>query len=277
MVSPHAVHRSAGDPELVRVERIGVGERFAACVMLDRPERLNAIGWTMLGQLQERLDEVRDDPQICVVLLTGRGRAFCSGGDIADLEHLQADPERFPRFVEAFNRVASTIRRMETPVVALVNGVCVAGGLELMLACDFAWAAESARIGDLHLNYAQVGGAGAMSYLPRLIGPNRARELVFSARLLSATEALDWGLVNRVLPDAELLPAALDMARGLAGKSAAAVRTVKRVINAGLTTGVEDALRYETASALLHCLTLPDARAGASAFVQNHTSQSAGA
>jgi enoyl-CoA hydratase/carnithine racemase len=253
----------------VAFERIELGEgRVAACLILDRPAHLNAVNWALLRRFQECLDDVRADPSVRVVLVTGRGRSFSVGGDIKDFEELQKDPEGFPAFVAAFNRALRSIRELDRPVLALVNGICVAGGLELMLACDFAWAAESARLGDLHLNYAQVGGAGAMSYLPALIGPARARELIFSGRLLSASEALEWGLVNRVVADTELLDAATELATGIARKSATTMGTAKRVINAGLGTSLAEALRFETTSALLHCLTRPDAAEGVAAFVE---------
>ncbi len=255
---------------LVEYERVSLDEdgNFAAVVAFNRPETLNAINWDTLRALAKAVVEAAGDTAVRAVLITGKGRAFSAGGDIKGYVKLQADPVAFPRFVDDFIRTLDTIRYMEKPVVALVNGITAAGGLELLLACDFAWMAESARIGDMHLNYAQIGGAGVMARLPRLIGPNRARELVFSGRLLKSDECLAWGLVNRVIPDDRLLAEGIEFARSVAAKSPNSVRNVKHVINRGLETDLEAALRQERERALIHCLTLPDSMEGINAFVE---------
>ncbi len=140
------------------------------------------------------------------MLVTGAGRAFSAGGDLKRYVTLQRDPVAFPRFVAELHRVFGRLRELPVPVIALVNGVTAAGGLELMLSCDFAVAARSARIGDGHLNYGQMGGGGVLTLLPRSIGRERAAELVFTGRFLDAEEARAWGLVNRVVDDDALLP-----------------------------------------------------------------------
>jgi enoyl-CoA hydratase/carnithine racemase len=255
---------------LVEYERVSLDEdgNFAAVVTFNRPETLNAINWDTLRALEKAVAEGAGDTAVRAVLITGKGRAFSAGGDIKGYVKLQADPVAFPRFVDDFIRTLDTIRHMEKPVVALINGITAAGGLELLLACDFAWMAVSARIGDMHLNYAQIGGAGVMARLPRLIGPNKARELVFSGRLLKSDECLAWGLVNRVIADDQLLTEGIEFARGVAAKSPNAVRNVKHVINRGLETDLEAALRQERERALIHCLTLPDSMEGINAFVE---------
>src|SRR5258708_1794831 len=158
---------------------------------------------------------------------------------------MQSDPVVWGKFLDGFIDVVSSIHYLKKPVVALVNGACVAGGIELLVACDFAYAGESARIGDGHLNFGQIGGGGTLTHLPRLIGPFRARELLFSARLLSSHEAYDWGLVNRVVPDDQLLSAGLEFAAGVAEKSPAGVARMKQATNVGWAegTGLRVALR----------------------------------
>jgi len=267
VAEPQSVQISAD--QVVRYQRLAVRDgQYAGLVTLNRPDQLNAINWEALQALRAALAEAARDPAVRAVLLTGRGRAFCVGGDIKGFVDLQADPVAFPQFVDTFIDVVTSIRTMPKPVIAMVNGICVAGGLELLLACDFAWAADSAQLGDLHLNYAQIGGAGAMTLLPRVIGPARARELVLSGRLLSAAEALDWGLVNRVLPDADLVGEAIELVRGIAAKSPAAVATARHLLNTGLSTDLDAALRHERTTALLHCLTGTDAREGVTAFAE---------
>lgn len=255
------------ESELVPLPGVKAG---AALIRLNRPEALNALDTATLQELGLALGAADADDRVGTVLITGRGRAFCAGGDLKSYIALQRDPVAFPAYVDLLHRVFGAIKYLSKPVVALVNGVTAAGGLELLLACDFAYAAESAQIGDAHLNYGQMGGGGALALLPRVIGPTRARELFFSARLLSAPEARDWGLVNRVVPDNELLAAGLAFAAGVATKSPAAVASAKYVMNAGWAdgTGVEPALRLERERTALYCLTLPDSMEGLQAFAE---------
>ena len=253
--------------ELVEVSDDGV---LAAVLWLNRPDSLNALSWEMVHELEAWLQAAERDRRVCAVLVSGRGRGFSAGGDLKAYVALQADPSAFDDFVRDLHRTFGAIRTMSKPVVALINGVAVAGGLELLLACDFAYAAESARIGDLHLNFGQIGGGGSLALLPRLVGPARARELVFSARLLDSREACDWGLVVRVVDDDALLEAGLEFARGVAIKSPAGVRVAKDVLNRGYAegTGVEQALRLEADATSLYCATLPDSMEGLRAFVE---------
>ncbi len=258
-----------GTPASVVMERVvvGVGAE-AGVVVLNRPETLNAISWEMVLELERVLQELDADPAVRAVLVTGKERAFSAGGDLKGYLELQRDPLAFPRFIDDLMRAFGAIRTMSKPVVALVNGVTVAGGLELVLSCDFAYAARSARIGDGHLNYGQAGGGGVLTLLPRMLLPPRARELMFTGELLTAEEALEIGLVNRLVDDDKLLEAGLAFARTVAGKSAAAIATAKYAMNAGLAdgTGVDAAMRLERARVSQYCLTLPDSREGLLAF-----------
>ena len=255
---------------LLLFERVPLDDDGSTVAILtfNRPETLNAINWPTLRALKAAMREAADDPHVRTILITGKGRGFSAGGDIKGYVTLQADAVAFPRFVDDFIETLECARNCSKPVIALINGICAAGGLELILSCDFSWAAESARIGDMHLNYAQIGGAGVMAQLPRLIGPAKARELVFSGKLLTSREALDWGLVNRVIPDDQLLEAGIEFARGVAAKSPNAVGSVKYVINNGIAGDLPSALRLERERALVHCLTLPDSMEGINAFVE---------
>jgi enoyl-CoA hydratase/carnithine racemase len=252
--------------ELRRVELEPGGE--AAIVALNRPDQLNPIDWATIGRLEEVLIELDADPAIRAVLVTGRGRAFSVGGDLKSYVSLQTDAADFTAFLEDLHRTFQFISKMHKPVVALINGLTVAGGLELVLSCDFAFAAESARISDGHLTYGQMGGGGVLTLLPRAIGPARARELVFSGRWLSAEEAFAWGIVNRVVPDGELLAAGLEFATAAAERSPLAMANAKSVLNAAWAdgTGVEAGLRLERERNAYYCLTSEDAREGLQAF-----------
>jgi enoyl-CoA hydratase/carnithine racemase len=247
----------------------------AAFLWLNRPESLNALDWTMIRSLEAELRAVDGDPAVRVVFVLGRGRAFSAGGDLKAYLELQEDPVAFPAFLEDLHRTFANIAGMSKPVMALVNGVTAAGGLELLLSCDFAIAAQSARIGDAHLNFGQIGGGGSLALLPRAIGPARARELVFTGRFLIADEAVDYGLVNCVVPDDELISRAISMAESMAEHSAAALTAAKSVMNTAWAegTGLPIALRLERERAALYCLTLPDSLAGLRRFSSRHDRQ----
>ena len=261
---------SAVEP-LVLGERHDLGDGAVAAVLtLNRPDALNALSEDMLRDLDRLLAEAEHDPAVRAVLLTGAGQAFCAGGDLKSYVEIQNDPVAFPALMELAHGVFRRMRHLSKPVVCLVNGVAAAGGLELMLSADFSYAARSARIGDGHLRFGQMGGGGTLSLLPRIIGPARARELVLSARLLPAPEALEWGLVSRVVDDAELLPAGLAFARETAALSPLAVANAKHTLTTGWEQGlgVDAALDLERERAAFYCLTSEDAREGLAAFAE---------
>lgn len=239
----------------------------AAVLTLNRPEQLNPLDSSMLAALDARIDEVGDAR---CVLVTGAGRAFSAGGDLKGYQELQRDPVAFPAFVAELHRVFGRLRTLPVPAVALVNGVAVAGGLELLLNCDLAIAAASARIGDGHLNFGQMGGGGVLTLLWRAVGRAKASELLFSGRLLAADEAERWGLVSRVVPDAQLLDAGLAFAAEVAAKSPLAVANAKRVMHELWAEGgsVDAGLARELSEDAYYCLTSHDAPEGLAAFAE---------
>jgi enoyl-CoA hydratase/carnithine racemase len=261
----------------VEVERVAVADAEAAIVWLNRPDALNAIDSAMVYALAAAFRELDSDEAVRVVLVTGRGRAFSAGGDLTAYLELQRDAVAFPRFLDDLHAAFGMIRTMSKPVVALVNGITAAGGLELLLSCDFAFAARGAQIGDAHLTYGQMGGGGVLALLPRIIGPARARELIFSGELLSAGEAAELGLVNRVVDDDALIATGLEFARGVATRSAAAVAAAKSVLNSGWAdgTGLDSALRLERERTARYCLTLPDSHEGLRAFAERRRARAA--
>jgi enoyl-CoA hydratase/carnithine racemase len=242
--------------------------RVAVVLTLSRPDRLNAIDWEMLRELDAVLEGFAQRSDLCCLLLTGAGRAFSAGGDLESYVKLQRDPVAFPRFVADIHRVFGRLRDLPVPVVALVNGVTAAGGLELLLNCDFALVAHSARIADGHLNFGQMGGGGVLTLLPRVVGLQRASELIFSGRFLSADEAVEWGLAVRSVEDAELLESGLVFARQVALKSPLSVANAKSVLQ-GLWAANGDmasGLRFERERNAYYCLTSEDAPEGLQAF-----------
>ena len=253
---------------LFSIDTIPESKRVAVTLTMNRPEDLNAMSSDLIAALDVALDRVESDESICVVFITGAGRAFSAGGDLKNYRELQQDPIGFAKFVADLHRTFGRLRTLTVPTVALVNGVTAAGGLELILNCDMAFAAESARIGDGHLNFGQMGGGGVLTLLARYVGIQRAAELMFSGDLLSAAEAVEWRLVNRAVPDAELTQYAMNFARQVAAKSPLAVANAKKVMtDVWLNSlSVEEGLAVELALNVKYCTTSFDAPEGLRAF-----------
>jgi enoyl-CoA hydratase/carnithine racemase len=256
--------------ERVQLElaKLGRGRDRAAIVRLNRPEQLNPIDWDTVRELDARIDEIETNASVRCVLVTGNGRAFSAGGDLKSYTKLQTDPVAFPQFVADIHRVFGRLRTLRVPVVALVNGVTAAGGLELILNCDFTLIGASARIGDGHLNFGQMGGGGVLTLLPRVIGKSRAAELIFSGKFLDAEQCVEWGLASRVVADGALLDEGLAFARSVADKSPLAIANAKQVMNSlwADNGSVDAALRFELERDVFYCLTSHDAPEGLAAF-----------
>lgn len=239
-----------------------------AIVRLNRPEDLNPLDFTTAREMRRAFDALDADPGVRVIGITGAGRAFSAGGDMKSYVSMQRDLVEFPAFLEHMHEMFLQMGLYSKPIVALVNGVAVAGGFETVIFSDVAILAESARIGDAHLPYGMMGGGGVLTWLPRLVGPSRARELIYSGRLLEAREALDWGLVSRVVPDDELIAAGIDFAASVAKKSPLAIKNAKRVMTSSLYEGhsVRSSIRFEREATVLYCGTSSDAQEGLQAF-----------
>jgi enoyl-CoA hydratase/carnithine racemase len=215
-----------------------------ALVTLNRPERHNALSLDLLGHLQAALRALGADDGVRVVVLRGNDRCFSTGMDLDDLAGVSAVAET-QRALGVFRDANAEIERCPKPVIAAIAGWCVTGGLELALACDVRVAAETARFAVTSARIGTVAGAGGTQRLPRLIGPGRAKELLFSAEPIDAAEALRIGLVNRVVPAGREVEAALDMARLFARRAPLGLWFAKTAVNVGLTMPLEAALAYE--------------------------------
>ena len=205
-----------------------------ATATLRRPEKLNAFHEGMLRELRALLGEVVGRDDLRVLILTGAGRAFCAGADFAwfDVEGLGREPTaRFRAMAAATHGLFDQIEALEKPVIAAINGLCVGGGLELALACDLRVAAEDAALGLPEVNAGIIPGSGGCSRLVRLIGSARAKELIFTGDLIAAAEAQGMGLVNRVVPAADLVPAARRLGEKLLAKAPQALGMAKLLIN----------------------------------------------
>lgn len=243
-----------------------VANQHLALITLNRPKEMNPLDWDLVCKLKPVVEDLSADKSIRVIAFTGAGRAFSAGGDLEKYLTLMRDEIGFRGFLNSIRSLFHSIEMAAQPVIALVNGYCVAGGLELLLACDFAYAAESAKIGDGHVNFGQIGGGGGHVRLPRRIATPRARELLFTGKLLSAQEAYEWELVNRVVPNDKLIEAGLEFANIVAQKSPLGESIIKQLVNQGLNLDEEAAAFMEIQMVHHYCLTSYDCHEGLNAF-----------
>jgi len=205
-----------------------------AYITLNRPRSMNALNFKLIAELTEALDKFGEDEAVHVVVLQGAPRFFCVGADIKEVSELTRAIQLYG-FLDKVRAVFQTIELLPKPVVAAVEGYALGGGCELALACDLRLAAESAQFGVPEVEIGSIPGAGGTSRLPRLVGPARAKEMVFFGESISAQEAYSIGLVNRVFPTDSFKENVETYAQKLAQKAPLAVRFSKQSINCGLT------------------------------------------
>jgi len=224
--------------ELVRLEVDGA----VATIRLDRP-KMNAIDSRLAAELRQAAEQVRDDPHVRAVVLYGGERVFAAGADIKEMADL-GYPEMLvwgARVQAAFAALAT----MPKPVVAAVTGYALGGGFELALTADFRVLGEGAKVGVPEITLGVIPGLGGTQRLPRLIGPSRAKDLVFSGRHVDAAEALSLGIADRVVPDDAVHATALELAGSYAEGPAVALRSAKQAIDDGLELDLDSGLRLE--------------------------------
>jgi enoyl-CoA hydratase/carnithine racemase len=219
-----------------------------ALVILDRPEARNALTGAMISSLADELSRADADPDVAVVVLTGRDPAFCSGLDLTDLARTYGSLSPTPD--DSGEQSGPRIRRglapeTTTPRIGAVNGPAVTGGLELALGCDFLIASERATFADTHARVGVMPAGGMTIRLPQLIGVNRARQMSLTGNFVDAATAGAWGLVNEVVPHAQLLPRAFELADSIAESDPAAVAEILSMYEAFAHRGDEEAYSEE--------------------------------
>jgi enoyl-CoA hydratase/carnithine racemase len=244
--------------------RVDVAERIAT-IRLDRP-KMNALNGQVQGEIAEAAAQVGADGEVSAVVIYGGERVFAAGADIkemADLSYAQM-AERSARLQASFTAVA----QIPKPVVAAVTGYALGGGLELALCADFRVVGESAKVGQPEILLGIIPGAGGTQRLPRLIGPAKAKDLIFSGRQVAAAEALAIGLADKVVPDAEVYAAAVGLVKQYAGGPSLAIRAAKQAVDAGLEVDLATGLEIERLqfSALFAS---EDQKSGMRSFVEN--------
>jgi enoyl-CoA hydratase len=237
-----------------------------ATITFHRPKALNALNQALLAEFSQALDAIAAEEDIRVLILTGAGeKSFVAGADITELATFT--PLQAKIFSRAGHSVIAKLQELPIAVIAAVNGFALGGGSEIALACDFIYAAENARFGLPEITLGLIPGFGGTQRLPRLIGANRAKELIFTGKMISANEAAQIGLVNKVLAPGALMEEVLKTARDIAAKGRVALRAVKQAVNRGLDTDLATGCSLET-DAFALTLASPDAREGTAAFLE---------
>ena len=203
-----------------------------AWLTLNRPQAMNSLNLSIISGLEKLLPQIADDDEVRVLVITGTGPAFCAGADLKEVLATRDLPPGERDFLDRVcEDVMNPLRNFSKPVIAALNGITMAGGLELAMCCDIVLASEEAQIGDAHANFGVYPGAGGAAVLPRVLPLNVAKYLLFTGKTLSAQQMLGLGLVNEVHPADQLLQAAADLADLLATKSPIALRRMKAVAN----------------------------------------------
>jgi enoyl-CoA hydratase/carnithine racemase len=227
---------------------------------LNRPEAMNAVTLELARQLEAGLHRLAESA--AVIVIRGAGGNFSAGGDVGEVDRLRAEGRAaLAELFETFGRALALIAELDVPVVAAVEGYAMAGGFELMQACDIAVVADDAVVADTHLKFGQVPGGGSSQRLPRLVGRQRATAHILTGDRLSGAEALSWGLAYQAVPAAELEAAARALAERLASRNPEALARTKRLLVRGLELPLADGLALERAEVVDHLMSAAGAAA----------------
>ncbi|HEV7843405.1 MAG TPA: enoyl-CoA hydratase [Pyrinomonadaceae bacterium] len=246
-------------------------------VTLNRPEKLNAFAGHMRRDLADALEHAASDRSVRVVIVTGAGRGFCAGADVAYMAELmeRQDVDEFARLLGAGRRVLTTIREMTKPVIASINGPAYGAGFNLALACDLRIASASATFSQSFVKVGLHPDWGGTYFLPRVVPTNLACEMFFLGDAINAERAAQLGLVNRVVPDAELATETLKLAERLREAPFKSIAAAKHAVYMSEDSSLERMLQYET-EAQLQCFQSPEARERVQAFIEKREPRKSG-
>ena len=237
-------------------------------IALNRPGAYNAFHLEMVSELADHLTAAASDDGIRGVIIAGRGKAFCAGGDLKyALDFPDGAPAGFHRLAGQFHLAITEIRRMQKPVVAAIHGVAAGGGFSLALACDFRVIETTARLIQAYTSSGLCVDGGGTFTLPRIVGLARALEIVAFDEPITADQALDWGMVTKVVDEGQALPEALSLVQKLAGRSAHSFGWTKKLLTDSFTNAFESQIEMERAG-LCACAQHPDGKEGLNAFAE---------
>ena len=242
-----------------------------ATITINRPESLNAINEDTISEILSELNDAKKDEKIKVIVVTGAGdRAFSVGADIKIMENM--NPLMARELSRIGHRMCEEIERLEKPVIAVINGYALGGGLELAMACDIRIASEKARLGQSEINIGLIPGWGGTQRLPRFVGKGIAKEMIFTGKMISADEALRLGLVNKVVPQDELMEELMKTAGIIASKGKVSLREAKQAVNKGMNVDLATGCGIEI-DAFALCYASPDAKEGTTAFLEKRKAE----
>jgi enoyl-CoA hydratase/carnithine racemase len=243
-----------------------------ATITLNRPEKLNAFTREMIDLWVQALEDAQRNDAVQVVVVTGAGRAFCTGGDVGAMNErpMEINGLDHKRWLEIIHRVPLVLESLDKPVIAALNGVAVAAGLDMALMCDLRFAAAGARFSEGYVKVGLIPGDGGTYFLPRLVGAARALELLWSGDFFTAEEAAQMGLVNRVFPAEQFMDEVYAFAARLASGPSVAIRTTKRAVYQGLRMDLRTHLDL-LSSHMGFIRQTEDHREGARAFVEKRS------
>lgn len=240
-------------------------EEKVAVITISRPKALNALNTETLKELDLAIDEIANDDQIYAVIITGEGKAFVAGADISEMKDLDVMGGR--KFGNLGNKVFRKLETLEKPIIAAVNGFALGGGCELSMACDIRIASSKAKFGQPESGLGITPGFGGTQRLARLVGEGMAKQLLFTAEIINAEEALRIGLVNKVVEPENLIEEAKLLAKKIASNAPIAVKLCKTAINRGMQMDIDTALIYE-AEIFGACFATEDQKNGMIAFLE---------
>lgn len=239
-----------------------------AIVTINRPEALNALNSTVITELEQVVTELEQDRDVRAMILTGEGRSFVAGADIGEQYPLDLDGGR--RWGQRGSALMRRIEKLEFPTIAAVNGFALGGGCELALSCDMILASEKAKFGQPEVGLGITPGFSGTQRLPRRIGVAKAKELIFSGRMIKADEAKEIDLVNAVYPPEALMDAAMEMARSFAKNAPIAVKYAKACIDRGMQMDIDSGIACEN-ELFAMCFATADQKEGMSAFLEKRS------
>ena len=236
-----------------------------AVITMNRPEALNALSKAVFADLEAVLDDVENDDDVYVVVITGAGRAFIAGADIGEMAPMNVAEGL--AFSELGNRLLMRVDMMEKPTIAAVNGFALGGGCEMALACDIRIASEKAKFGQPEVGLGIIPGFGGTQRMARIIGTGAAMELIYTADTIDAQKAKEIGMVNYVVPAEELMDKTMEMAHKICKNAQKAIRVSKMAIRRGIDCDISTAVTYE-ALAFATCFGTEDQKEGMQAFLE---------
>ena len=255
------------DFQTIKFEKKGA----IAHVTVNRPDKMNALNSTVMGELRAAFTAIKDDAEVRVAILTGAGeKAFVAGADIGELA--RQDPVAAKEYTHKGQAVLDLIENLGKPVIACINGFALGGGCELAMACTFRLASENAKLGQPEVKLGIIPGYGGSQRLPRLVGKGLANQLLLTGEMIPAQEAHRIGLVNEVVPQAELIPRAEAIAGKIVANAPLAVQYCLEAVNKGMEMSLPEALYLEAVLFGVACAT-EDKKEGTAAFLEKRPAQ----